>query len=208
MDPKVFFDAVRPMSKGGRLSHSQVIGFEAIIEHCLEKDLTQEHIAYVLATAWHETGGRMEPVREGFASTDEGAVKAVTNLFERGIISRNYSERQSNGNSYYGRGFVQLTHLENYAKTGHALGIDLVTYPDLMLDLDISVRAMVWGMTSGSYRNKSLNDVLPYADPTEKEWIEARDIINGDTKKNGKMIAGYASKFYQALEGANNGTIL
>ena len=204
MNLAAFFDAVRPLGRGGRLTQTQVSGFEAIILHCLHEDLTLEHTAYVLATAWHETGARMEAVREGFAKTDQGSRRAVARLFERGIIRQNYALPQSNGNSYYGRGFVQLTHLENYAKTGHSLGIDLVTYPDRMLDTDVSIRAMVWGMVTGAYRGKSLEDILPYAEPTLDEWINARDIINGDVKKNGKMIAQYAIAFYEALKGAND----
>lgn len=197
-----FFGAIRPHMRGGRLTQDQVLGFEAVITHCLEKDITLEHTAYILATAYHETGGRMTAVREGFAKTDRGARLAVEKLYQKKIIRRNYALPESNGRSYYGRGLVQLTHLDNYAKTGHALGLDLVTYPDQMLDLETSVRAMVWGMTTGSYRGKSLDDMLPFNDPTPQEWKAARDIINGDTRKNGEMIGKYAQMFYSALLGA------
>ena len=201
MDYAAFFNAVRPMVKNGRLTHEQVLGFEAIITACLDQEINLEHTAYILATAYHETGGRMEPVREGFSSTDVGSRAAVARLHERGIIRRNYALPESNGKSYYGRGLVQLTHLDNYAKTGHALGINLVSYPDKMLDLKVSVDAIIWGMVSGSYRNKSLTKMLPYAEPTLEEWINARDIINGDVKKNGGLIAQHAIAFYNALKG-------
>lgn len=200
MNLAAFFDSVRPFMKDSKLTTAQVVGFECLINSCLESDLTLEHIAYVLATAYHETGGRMEPVREGFCKTDAGSRKAVARLYEKGVISADYSLPQSNGKSYYGRGLVQLTHLSNYASTGHALGLDLVTYPDLMLDLEVSVRAMIWGMKTGSYRNKRLSDMLPYEEPTYAEWTKARGIINGDVGKNGPMIAGYATKFYTALK--------
>jgi len=186
----------------GRLTSKQVTGFEAIINECIRQEFTLAHTAYVLATAYHETGSRMEPVREGFAKTDAGARKAVANLFNKGIIRWDYAAEQSNGQSYYGRGLVQLTHLDNYAKTGHALGLDLVSYPDNMLELSVSVSAMLWGMKTGAYRKKSLEEALPYEEPTLKEWINARGIINGDVKKNGEMIAGYAQTFYSALKGA------
>ena len=196
-----FFDAIRPIMKNGRLTVPQVRAFEAIISECSAQDLTLEHTAYVMATAYHETGGRMEPVREGFASTDAGARKAVANLFKRGIISRDYAQPESNGRSYYGRGLVQLTHLDNYAKTGHQLGFDLVSFPDHMLDLNVSVEAMVWGMKTGAYRGKSLEDMLPYSNPTPVEWAAARGIINGDVRKNGALVGGYADMFYKALTG-------
>ena len=197
-----FFGAVRPLMKNGRLTQAQVDCFEMVISQCIEEDITYEHTAYILATIYHETGGRMEAVREGFAKTDQGARNAVEKLFTKGIIRRNYALPESNGRSYYGRGLVQLTHLDNYARTGHALGLDLVTNPDQMLNLEVSVKAIIWGMTTGAYRRRSLKDMLPYSDPTLEEWINARDIINGDTAKNGKLIAGYAVSFYSALQGA------
>lgn len=198
MSNAAFFDAVRPFMKDSRLTSAQVRAMEAIILKAEESNLMPSHTAYVLATAYHETGGLMEPVREGFCKTDAGSRKAVGRLYAKGIIREDYSLPQSNGKSYYGRGLVQLTHLYNYAKTGHALGLDLVTYPDLMLDLDVSVRAMIWGMITGSYRNKTLTDILP-ANPTFTQWKNARGIINGDVGKNGPMIAGYAVKFFNAL---------
>lgn len=39
----------------------------------------------------------------------------------------------SNGN-YYGRGFIQLTHKENYEKIGKLIGVDLVNKPELLED--------------------------------------------------------------------------
>lgn len=39
----------------------------------------------------------------------------------------------SNGN-YYGRGFIQLTHKENYEKIGKLIGVDLVNNPELLED--------------------------------------------------------------------------
>ena len=201
MNLSTFFNVVRPTVNGGRLTHKQVLGFEAVIAACAEQRINLEHTAYILATAYHETGGRMEPVREGFSSTDAGSRAAVAKLLERGIIRYDYAQPESNGKSYYGRGLVQLTHLGNYAKTGHALGLDLVSYPDKMLDLRVSVDAIIWGMTTGAYRNKSLTKMLPYAEPTLEEWINARDIINGDVKKNGGLIAKHAITFYTALKG-------
>lgn len=39
--------------------------------------LDKRWLAYMLATAFHETGSRMQPVRETFASSD---AQAITNL--------------------------------------------------------------------------------------------------------------------------------
>ena len=200
MSKAEFYNAIRYVMPKGRLTVSQVEGFEALLK--VGSHLPRSHMAYVLATAYHETGARMVPVREGFAKTDRGARNAVARLYARGRISRNYAvEHKKTGQSYYGRGYVQLTHYDNYRKTGEALGIDLVNDPDLMLVPVISADAIIWGMEHGSYRGKSLSTTLPSrVDPTAAQWRSARRVINGDMKKNGTLIGGYAQKFYKALE--------
>lgn len=201
MNRAKFFDAVRPYMRGGKLTTKQVEGIEAILSAAVGMPLA--HVAYLLATAFHETGGRMEPVREGFCKTDAGSRRAVESLFNKGVIRWNYALPEANGHSYYGRGYVQLTHMENYEKTGEALDIDLVNNPDLMLDPTISAKAMVWGAETGAYRGKSLSDKLPSnVPPTAAQWRSARGIINGDVRRNGTRVAGYAQNFYEALKEA------
>lgn len=202
MNRQAFYDAVRLSFPRGRLTGSQVEGMDDILDACATEHLSNAHTAYVLATAYHETGTRMVPVREGFCKTDLGSRRAVTALFNKGIISWNYGLPHKNGHSYYGRGYVQLTHYENYAKTGELLGIDLANNPDMMLDSEVSAKAMVLGMIAGTYRGKSLADKLP-DEPTAAQWRSARGIINGDVGRHGTRIGGYANVFYSALEKAN-----
>lgn len=194
-----FFNAIRPNFPGGKLTMAQVAGIECILKECIS--LPHQHTAYVLATAAHETGFRMQPVREGFASSDEEAARIIRRMFRTGRITRDYSVKHPATNQrYYGRGFVQLTWYGNYARTGEALGIDLVNNPDLMLDPRISAKAMVWGMKNGAYRrNKSLSSEIKTG--TREEFVAARDMINGDTNRNGDRIAGYAVFFLDALKG-------
>lgn len=47
------------------------------------------------------------------------------------------------GNQYYGRGFLQITHKENYEKIGKMIGKDIVKNPDLLLDPDIAADASI-----------------------------------------------------------------
>ena len=49
--------------------------------------------------------------------------------------------------TYAGRGYIQLTGVENYRSAGNHLGIDLVTYPDLALSLEWSARIAHWYWT-------------------------------------------------------------
>lgn len=93
-----------------KITQKQVDGYEAIFNYWdLYKLRNIRWLAYVLATAYHETGRRMEPVREGFCKTDEGSIRAVTRLYEKEVISTNYALPEENGNSYFGRGLVQIT---------------------------------------------------------------------------------------------------
>ena len=189
---KAFFDAVRPAFRRGKLSEAQVAGLTAIVSYGRENGYQRSHLAYVLATAFHETGEKMQPVREGFASTDAGARRAVKGLFDKGIIRRNYALPDKAGNSFYGRGLVQITHKANYAKW------NMQNDPDLALGMDMALAILFTGMDQGMFRKgKSL--AMISAVPTPQEFRSARGMINGDVRKNGTMIADYAIVFYNAL---------
>ena len=78
-DEKRFFDIIRPFF--GSLNQEQVDGIKGIIKAFREVgDGDIDTLAYALATAYHETGKRIVPVREGFAKTDKGARGAVAKL--------------------------------------------------------------------------------------------------------------------------------
>lgn len=208
---KTFFDSLRTSGLHKTLSETQVAGYEAIIDYWERvgssdvrpdgtvTSLPIEQLAYVLATAYHETGGRIEPVREGLAKDDAGAIAAVTKLFKSGRISRNYALPDlRTGKSYYGRGLVQLTFYENYKKAGQQIGRDLVNNPDEMLRLSVSVAVLVEGMKNGLFSGKRLSD---YIVTNKANYRGARRIINGTDKA--EMIAGYAAKFESALRKAS-----
>ena len=109
--------------------------YKRLIAEALDKQgiLTPKVFAYALATIDTETGGK-GPVREGNAEDNAGSIAAVTQLYNDGIITKNYALPDENGNSFYGRGFVQLTHKNNYKAMGDILGIDLANNPDLALN--------------------------------------------------------------------------
>lgn len=190
----LFFDRVR--SNLGKLNQSQVDGITHLLD-AWEADYSKQpnqFLAYALATAWHETGTKMQPVREGFASTDAGAVAAVTRLFAKGKISTNYALPNARGKSYFGRGLVQLTWESNYLKAGTALGIDLVGKPELALDCSVSSRILLQGMVDGWFTGKKLS---AYFYPGKNDPVGARRIINGTDKAN--LIAKYHDEFVGAL---------
>ena len=188
MNKTTFFSYIRKAPFGGRLTQQQVEGIDAILAAMALYAVTDlRWMAYILATAFHETGGRMQPVREGFAKTDAQARKVVA--------ARAYG-KAVDGHVYYGRGHVQLTWKENYLKMGKALGIDLAGKPDLALDAEISARILVMGMVRGLFSGKKLADYFGM----ESDPAGARKIINGTDKA--KLIAGYHQNFLDALEAA------
>lgn len=196
-----FFSAIRSNGLHRNVSGVQVAGYEAILDYWQRQTplLSIEQLAYIFATAYHETGGRMEPVREGFAKTDAGAIAAVESLYKKGRINRNYATPDSRtGKSYYGRGLAQVTHYDNYKKVGECLGIDLVNNPDLLLILETSVQALIVGMRTGLFTGKKLSD---YINTNKVDYRNARRIVNGLDKAD--LIAEYAKKFEEALRGGD-----
>lgn len=159
-----------------------------------------EHLAYILATAYHESyhtslNPQWLPVREGFASSNAGAVRAVTRLYEQGRISRNYALPQTNGHSYYGRGYVQITHLANYDRLGNRIGIDLVNFPDLALERITAAKLLVVGSVEGLYTGRQLSD---YDTPDLlMDAYNARRVINGLDQAG--RIKEYYNVFHEAI---------
>lgn len=194
-----------------KLTASREEGFNAIFDFWegIESFDSLEWLAYELATAWHETGGRMQPVREGFATTDAGAYEAVTAYCKKKGID-NYARRHKNGNSYYGRGYVQLTHAYNYIEMGEHLNLGDRFYddPDMVLDPLAGAQILIVGMMDGKFR-PSAGTLRDYFNSKEQRWFEARDLINGDKntkpkwaggKKIGTIVGDYGKAFRAALD--------
>jgi len=193
------FDVLRRLA-GGALTQTQVDGINTLLAAPETRGWDRRWVAYALATAWHETGGRMQPVREGFAASDEGAIRAVADLHRRGKISRNYALRDpATGQSYYGRGLVQLTHRENYARAGVALHLPLDMQPDLALEPDVSAAILLRGMAEGWFA-KDYNrphTLGRYFNAEIDDPVGARRIVNGQDKA--LLIAGYHREIAAAL---------
>lgn len=199
----IFFNEVRDSLFRGSLSKSQVDGMERILAMCETKmdPVIISHVAYILATAYHETGRRMVPVREGFCRTNRCSVRAVTKLYNRGRISRNYAKPDSKGRSYYGRGIVQITWKRNYDRVGKKLGYgnQLLENPDFALIPNVSTTILVEGMQQGLFTGKKLSDYLPPGrDGSITSFRKARKIVNGTDKAT--LIAGYAMQFQNILK--------
>jgi hypothetical protein len=203
-DKKRFYEIIRPFF--GSLTQEQVDGMEGIFkafEEVGDKDV--DTLAYSLATAYHETGRKMVPVREGFAKTDKGARSAVAKLAaKRGPNSAPAKYGQPAGpygHVYYGRGHVQLTWHHNYRGSSKDAGVDLEKYPDKMLDPTISARVLIRGIMDGRWNGQG-KGIEAYEGSDDKlsreEAIQARRLVNVQDKA--LTIAVYFEHFYNALK--------
>ena len=204
MDMTTFFAYARRAPFGGRLSQGQIDGMNALFRcwasHKITGSDNNRLLAYILASVFHETGGRMLPVRETLASTDAGAIAALEKAWKAGRllqVKTPYWRKDKDGKSWFGRGDIQLTHKRNYEKLGKRINVDLVGNPALALDLDISAEIAIVGMLEGLFSGRKLTEFFNFKADNP---IGARAVVNGTDKA--KLIAGYYKSFLDALEAA------
>lgn len=116
--------------------------------------LNENVLSYALATVEHETAGTFEPIEE--------------------IKGRKSARRlgYEGGTDYFGRGFIQLTHLRNYKKIGERIGLgnQLVQNPDLASKTEVASKIL-----AAFFKD---NNVASLA--SSGNFVAARDPINPD----------------------------
>lgn len=181
-----FFDAVRSSLFGGTLLPAQVTALEAISDAWARYgDGDPAKLAYVLATAFHETA-RFKFMREVWGPT--AAQKRYEGRADLG------NTVVGDGKKFLGRGFVQVTGRRNYSDWSRRLGIDLLKEPQLAEQPAIAARILVEGMMLGTFTGRKLSDYETAAGP---DYRNARRIVNGLDRADD--IAGYARSFAAAL---------
>ncbi|MBX4950815.1 hypothetical protein HJA95_14770 [Rhizobium binae] len=199
MDRMFFFDAVRDGLFRGELTQPQVEGITAILDAWERRFAPADRrwLAYILATAYHETAYTMQPVRETLAQSDARAVEILEAAFATGRLSwvrTPYWRPDQDGRCWLGRGLVQLTHKRNYEAMSALTGIDLVADPDRAMEMDAAVTILIEGMLQGSFTGHKLADHL---NATTEDWVNARRIVNGTDRA--EKLAGYAKAFHAAM---------
>ncbi|MBO3759471.1 glycoside hydrolase family 19 protein [Ciceribacter sp. L1K22] len=199
MMSKAFFDAVRRDPFPGRLSRGQVAGMTEIAAawERLAAGEDPRGLAYGLATAFHETAGTMQAVRETLAKTDSQAVARLDRAYAAGRlpqVKRPYWRPDGEGKTWYGRGLVQITHKSNYQRLSEATRLDLVTDPDRALDLEVAATVLVVGMVKGLFSGRRLGE---FFNGTAEDWRGARRIVNGTDRED--LVAGYGKAFWRAM---------
>lgn len=182
---KYFFDSVRSSLFAGSMKQSQVDGLNTLLDFADSVGCDDRHLAYILATTFHETAQTMQPIAE----YGKGAGKPY------GVPAGPY------GQVYYGRGYVQLTWYDNYVKQDKKLGLNgqLVKNADLALQPDIAVKIIFSGMYDGDFTGVGLPKYITVSDPNNDttDFYNARKIVNGLDQAT--TIQGYATKFANAI---------
>lgn len=171
INKKLTFDSIH--KEFGSLKQNQVVGIDSFIDEYEKRELKDPRfLAYMLATAWHETGKTMQPIEEW----GKGKGKAYEG-------------------KYYGRGYVQLTWLENYKKATakNTKGWDFLAAPELMLQVEPAIWVTFEGMLNGWFTGKKLSDYFG----TKSSPVQARRIINGSDRA--ELIATYYNKFLKSI---------
>jgi hypothetical protein len=202
-DRTVFFKTIRSSLFDGTLRRPQVEGLSAILDRWdrMQAPADRRWLAYMLATAHHETGRTMQPVRETFAASDDRAIAVLDAAFRRGrlpSVSVPYWRRDGEGRSWLGRGLVQLTHKANYERMTAVTGVDLVGHPERAMDIAVAVDILFTGMQGGAFTGKRLAD---YFSNSREDWTGARRIINGRDKA--QLVAGYGRQYLAAIRAAS-----
>ena len=217
MNRTAFYAALRKRNSGvfgTSLTQGQVRGMDAILDEAETRETPLRHLAYILATPYLETGGRMQPVRESL----NYSVEALLTKFGRHRISeadaRRYGRsggraanqqmianliyggewgRVNLGNTTYGDGWryrggglAQITGRANFTTFGMAAD------PARSGDLIPAVRMMFDGMERGLFTGLRLSDFTDYR--------PMRQIINRMDRADD--VAGYAEAFEVALRAA------
>lgn len=124
-------------------------------------------LAYALATIEHETDGTFQPIEE-----IQGRISARRLGYE-------------GGEDYFGRGFIQLTHLRNYKIMGERIGLGdkLVDNPELASTPEVAAKIL-----AAFFKDNNIASLA-----TQGDFIDARSPINPD--RNGYKVALLAYKY-------------
>jgi predicted chitinase len=148
-------------SSDGAFSTSSANGAKhipTIMAALKEEGITDPNqVAYALATVQRETS---------FVNFEEGGTRYES----------------SGGSQYYGRGYVQLTHKENYiAATNYlkskGVNVDLVANPELAKRPDIAAKVLAHGMKTGSLFGDGMT-LDKCAGGGRVDWVKCRRMVN------------------------------
>ncbi len=150
--------------------------------------LSRIQLAYVLATALHET-------RMGRVMTEDGTGWGDEFCYELGNVER------GDGNRFRGRGYVRLRGRRGYQEWADRLQLPLTTRPDLAARPDVAAEIAVVGMIEGALTGERLAD---YLGPEVRDLIGARRVVWRPRRRpairhRADVVARHAREFEASL---------
>jgi putative chitinase len=219
MDHSKFFTALRRREIrvfGTSLSKAQVEGINLILAECSRMGADLGQTAYILATGYGETGGRMQPVRENMNYSAKSVAKHFGAHRRQGktpaqlarnpkILAntvyggewglKNLGNRIGTDDGWNFRGALtsQMTGLRNFNKFGNRLGVDFIGNPELLNDPVMGARSLVQPMLEGWATKHKLST---FVSGEKRDYLGARKVWGGVDA--GKYV-GHAKAFDSAL---------
>ena len=92
------------------------------------------------------------------------------------------NDQPGDGYKYRGRGLIQITGKANYAKYGKAIGVDLLTHPELALQLPVAVKVLAAYFSDHGFAVHCTANTLAV-------WQWARKSVNGGLNGFPRFIA-------------------
>lgn len=195
MDRTVFFDSVRRAL--GSLNQKQVEGLNRILDYAERRSTYIKFLASILAQCKVETRD-FQPVRETFAETDAQAISRLETAWATGKlpwVKTPYWRPDADGEAWFGRGLIQVTHKANYLKFG-------IKNPDDALQWDVALLVMFDGMEKGMFTGVKLGDYLSL---TKSDYLNARRVVN--SLDRAAEVEHLSLTFERALQASGYGTV-
>ena len=110
-----------------------------LVNHAQDLGMSGPELQHFVAQMSHET-------RNFTSMIERGTPEYFTNRYEKNPNKAKIlgNKVKGDGERFKGRGYIQLTGRDNYTRAGKALGIDLVSDPDLAARPDVAAKVAVW----------------------------------------------------------------
>lgn len=158
-----------------------------------DTDTDRRKLAYCLATFKWETAHTMQPIDErggdAYFNRRYGPQTSVGKMLG--------NTKAGDGALYHGRGYVQITGRNNYAKAKKLTGVDLISEPNRAKEPELAYQIAIQGMMDGWFTGKKLSN---YFIGDNADYLNARRIINGQdqAEKIADIARGYSEILREA----------
>lgn len=182
------------MAKGKNTDAKRHISL--ILEACRSYGITdRSHIAYVLASAHHESN-------MGKTMSENCGGNHCDRYEKQPLKSQLGNKHKGDGRWFRGRGYVQLTGRKNYERYSLILGVDMggdgtgdIKYPRRALKPENAAKIVAHGMKHGTYNE--VHKLADFGRDGSYDFKGARKIINKQLEV--AKVESIAKKYRKAM---------